>query len=45
MFGVSINELLSGERLTAETYVSKAEERLLELLERSFEILREEIEI
>lgn len=31
VFGVSINELLSGERLSAEKYVDKAEERLLEL--------------
>ena len=31
IFGISINELLNGERLSTENYVSKAEEKLLEL--------------
>ena len=31
IFGVSINELLNGERIVSENYVNKAEQKLLEL--------------
>lgn len=31
IFGISLNELLNGERLTSENYINKAEEKLLEL--------------
>ena len=31
MFGISINELLNGERISKENYENKAEEKLLEL--------------
>lgn len=33
--GITVNELLSGERLDMDDYKSKAEENLLDLLERS----------
>ena len=31
LFGVSINEILSGERISTENYVSKAEDKMLKL--------------
>lgn len=43
-FSVSINEILSGERLPQSDYTEKAEENLTELLDRSVFTLREKYE-
>lgn len=42
-FNVSINELISGEKLIEENYKEKAEENLIEALENSSFTLKEEI--
>lgn len=42
-FDVSINELISGEKLIEENYKEKAEENLIEALENSSFTLKEEI--
>lgn len=42
-FNVSINELISGEKLIAENYREKAEENLIEALENSSFTLKDKI--
>lgn len=44
VFDVSINELLSGERLKAEEYIEKAEENIQEVLKNSSFTVKEKTE-